>query len=147
MDVSMPLPDWIRAQELQPARIWLEEPETVREGLMGTKTHVRYTVCFLHRATQLERIKHRYSEFEAVQNALAALYSPLGFLIPSLPGKKLGMWSGESCVSVDIRGWRSADLYLSVRVCDCNDCVSACCSGQPKQRIHHCAYERPYALL
>ena len=91
MESSQSLMDWLAQQQSQEHKIWLEEPEVVKEGGVLSKSFVRYTVCYMQEKARLVRIKHRYSEFEAVQQALAAMYGPLGLLVPAIPGKKLGM--------------------------------------------------------
>jgi hypothetical protein len=89
MEAGQQLIDWLTEQQAQEHRIWLEEPEVVKEGGMLSKSFVRYTICYMQ-DKKLVRVKHRYSEFEMVQQALVGMYGPLGMLVPAIPGKKLG---------------------------------------------------------
>lgn len=83
--------------------IWVEEPETIKDSFMS-KPYTMYSICYLDEFGSLRRVKHRYSEFEALQSVLMARHGMKGLLIPPLPGKKVVNNTSKDFVLARMRG-------------------------------------------
>lgn len=79
-----------RIQASSEERVWVEDPEEVREtGYLSSlgKTYLTYRIM-LQRGIDVTGARHRYSEFEAMRKDIMMRYAPVGVLVPSLPPKK-----------------------------------------------------------
>lgn len=87
--------EWI-ASEARPSEVHVEEPETVKGGLLS-KSYLTYRILSKQVGRDLVGVRHRYSEFESVRKMLKDRYSLVGILVPQLPPKKMmGSTSQES---------------------------------------------------
>lgn len=88
--------EWIAGEARLPSEVHVEDPETVKGGLMS-KSYLTYRILSRQVGRDLVGVRHRYSEFEAVRKLLKDRYSLVGILVPQLPPKKMmGSSSQES---------------------------------------------------
>lgn len=80
--------EWFDTTSSQTISIWCDEPEVHTEArILGRSTYLTYRINCKQPGRDEIKIRHRYSEFEALRASLAFKYTTFGILVPSLPPK------------------------------------------------------------
>jgi hypothetical protein len=91
--MSLPgVQEWLDAFHASDAKVWCEDPESMIEKLAGgfvTKKYYTFRILLRSLGRDIIGVRHRFSEFETMRNAVKARFCQMGIAVPALPPKQL----------------------------------------------------------
>lgn len=66
--------DWLVRESLTEVKVWVENPETVKDSGFMAKPYTTFRVLMKVNEGELVAVRHRYSEFDSLQSALKVYY-------------------------------------------------------------------------
>lgn len=93
MSTERAIQDWIEREASTEIKVWVENPETVKDSGFMAKTYTTFRVLLKVGNNELVGVRHRFSEFDSLRDTLKVLSISKSFYNNMFPATILPIWN------------------------------------------------------